>query len=280
MPHDAVSASAALTGRPPRRASGHAPPAALPAPGAAGPPPGTDDEPTRRRSLAKYRRHAPRYDARCGPTRRIRERTVAALGLQPGDTVLDVACGTGLSLPLLRAAVGEAGHVFGFDHSAEMLALARVRGAAAGWRNVTLLHAPAQAIALPAPVDALLFHYTHDILRSPAALERVLACARPSARVAIAGVKYFPGWLAVLNPWVYLKNAGYNGAPGGLRTPWDRIAPRLADWRFASTQCGMGYIASGRLVALAAPAAAPRAGAEPRGSATVPAPIDGVLRAG
>jgi demethylmenaquinone methyltransferase/2-methoxy-6-polyprenyl-1,4-benzoquinol methylase len=239
----------------------------------------TDDEPTRRRSLARYRRHAAHYDASCGPTRRIRERTVAALRLRPGERVLDVACGTGLSLPLLRAAVGDAGHVFGFDHSTEMLARARGRAAAAGWRNVTLLHAAAQAVALPEPVDALLFHYTHDILRSPAALERVLACARPGARVAIAGIKYFPGWLAVLNPWVYLKNAGYNGAPGGLRTPWERIAPRLADWRFAPTQCGMGYIAGGRLAPLAAPEAAV-AGTPPRGDAIAPAAVGGLFRAG
>ncbi|MBL8538812.1 MAG: hypothetical protein JNK68_00435, partial [Betaproteobacteria bacterium] len=43
------------------------------------------------------------------------------------------------------------------------------------------------------------------------------------------------------------KNYAYNGAPGGLRTPWDRIAPRLDDWRITPTQFGMGYIATGRL---------------------------------
>ena len=216
----------------------------------------TDDARTRRRSIEKYRRHAARYDGTCGPTWRIRQRAVAALALQPGDRVLDVACGTGLSLALLRACVGEAGHVFGFDHSTEMLARARDRVARAGWQNVTLIESAAQAVALPQPVDALLFHYTHDILRSPAAFARVLACARPGARVAIAGVKYFPWWLAPLNAWVYLKNYAYNGTPGELRTPWDRIAPHLADWRWQPTQFGMGYLASGRLIDPGAPTAA------------------------
>lgn len=145
----------------------------------------------RERSIAKYRRRAHSYDGTCGPTWPIRERAVAALALRPGERVLDVACGTGLSLALLREGVGAEGHVVGFDHSAEMLAQARQRVAAAGWHNVTLLRSAAQELALPQPVDALLFHYTHDILRSPSALERVLACARPGARVAIAGLKYW-----------------------------------------------------------------------------------------
>jgi demethylmenaquinone methyltransferase/2-methoxy-6-polyprenyl-1,4-benzoquinol methylase len=207
----------------------------------------TNDAAIRQRSLAKYRQRATGYDRTCGPTWTIRERTIAALDLQPGQCVLDVACGTGLSLALLRECVGDSGQVYGFDHSAEMLAQAQARVAAAGWRNITLIQAAAQEVTLPQLVDALLFHYTHDILRSPTALDRILACAKPGARVAIAGVKYFPRWLAPLNLWVYFKNYGYNGAPGELRSPWDRIAPRLTDWQFTPTQFGMGYIASGRL---------------------------------
>lgn len=206
-----------------------------------------DDDRIRRSSIDKYRRHAAQYDATCRRTWTIRQRTIEALALQPGERVLDVACGTGLSLALLRERVGDHGNVYGFDHSGEMLAQAQRRATDAGWGNVTVLQSAAQEVQLPEPVDALLFHYTHDILRSAAALDHVLGCARPGARVAIAGIKYFPRWLEPLNVWVYYKNFGYNGAPGGLRTPWDRIAPRLADWRFEPTQFGMGYIASGRL---------------------------------
>lgn len=217
-----------------------------PAPAATGAAPLPDaDAITRSRSRTKYRRRAAGYDRTCGPTWSIRERTVAALGLQPGDRVLDVGCGTGLSMPMLRAAVGEGGHVYGFDHSDEMLVQAHRRVAAAGWENVTLLATPAQGLTLPEPVDAVLFHYTHDILRSPLALARVLATARPGARVAVAGVKYFSGALALLNPWVYLKNAAYNGTPGGLRSPWSGVAARLDGWRMTPTQFGMGYIGQG-----------------------------------
>ncbi len=203
----------------------------------------------RTRSIAKYQKCAAGYDQTCGATWPIRIRTIDSLDLRPGDHVLDVGCGTGLSLPLLVQAVGPLGKVFGFDQSPAMLSQAQARCARADWPNVHLALGSAQEIALPDRVDALLFHYAHDILRSPSAIDRLLSLARPGARVSIAGIKYFPGLLSLLNPWVYLKNQGYNGAPGELRSPWDRIAPRLTDWQFAPTQWGMGYIASGRLPA-------------------------------
>ncbi len=40
-----------------------------------------------------------------------RKRAVDALGLLPGDTVVEIACGTGLNFPLLECAVGPSGQI-------------------------------------------------------------------------------------------------------------------------------------------------------------------------
>jgi len=205
------------------------------------------EEAIRKRSIEKYASRAAGYDATTGPTSSIRERTIALLKLQPGQSVLDVGCGTGLSLQALRDRVGTHGRVWGCDQSPDMLRQARMRVAQAAWTNVVLFEVDAQSLKLPEPVDALLFHYAHDILRSQAALDALLAQARPGAVVAVAGIKYFRGLLCPLNPWVYWKNAGYNGSPGELYSPWDRLVPRLEGWSMTPTQWGMGYIGVGRV---------------------------------
>ena len=66
-----------------------------------------------------YRAQAGRYDRRTDAFRRWRELVVEQLPARPGDTVLDVGCGTGLCLPLLQHKVGPSGTIVGIDASAD-----------------------------------------------------------------------------------------------------------------------------------------------------------------
>ncbi|TMM17197.1 MAG: methyltransferase domain-containing protein, partial [Actinobacteria bacterium] len=72
-------------------------------------------------------------------TRRLRRRAVGRLQLRAGQTVIDVACGTGLTFALLADQIGPDGSLVGIDLSPEMLSQARERVTANGWRNVTLI---------------------------------------------------------------------------------------------------------------------------------------------
>jgi SAM-dependent methyltransferase len=197
------------------------------------------------RSIAKYAKKAGLYDGTAHRTDWIRQHTIDLLELRPGEVVLDVGCGSGLSFAQLRAKVGPAGSVVGIDQSPEMLALAQRRIAENGWTNTRAVEAFTEHVELPWQFDALLFHYTHDILQSETSVRNVLAYAKPNARIAIAGMKYFPIWLEPLNLYAFFKNYAWNGNGAGLRRPWRHIE-RLAELApIRSTQVGMGYITHG-----------------------------------
>lgn len=195
--------------------------------------------------LQRYRKHAAHYDQSARFTMPLRERSIALLGLRPGDVVLDVGAGTGLSYELLRAGVGASGQVLAVEQSPEMFTQARYRVARHGWHNVWHVNAAAETVELPRMVDAVLFNYVHDITRSPRAVANILRQAKPGARIAMAGMKYFPWWTGPLNLLAWLKNRPYNVRAGDLWSPWDIVAGCCEGFVVESTQFGMGYIGGG-----------------------------------
>jgi demethylmenaquinone methyltransferase/2-methoxy-6-polyprenyl-1,4-benzoquinol methylase len=150
----------------------------------------------------KYRRNARFYDlVTPRPTVRLRRAAVERLALRPGARVLDLGCGTGLSLPLLSEAVGHDGAVYGVEVSPDMLARTRERVAALGLQNVRLVEADAEELTPSEPVDGILCFFVHDLMLSPVALPRAVAVLAPGGRVVAAGVKLVRGWRGwLVNP--------------------------------------------------------------------------------
>ncbi|MEY7850869.1 class I SAM-dependent methyltransferase [Natrarchaeobius sp. A-rgal3] len=91
-----------------------------------------------------YGRWASLYDviARRAPgIPRLRRRVAAACQLEPGDTVVEMGCGTGANLPYLRERVGPEGTVVGIDFTGPVLE--RAREATAAYDNVHVVRADA-----------------------------------------------------------------------------------------------------------------------------------------
>lgn len=98
-----------------------------------------------------------------------RRQSVDALGVTPGDTVVEMGCGTGANLPYLREAIGSAGGVVGVDLADGALARARLRIERADWENVDAVRGDATRPPT-ARVDALLATFVVGMFDDPAAV--------------------------------------------------------------------------------------------------------------
>ncbi|WP_245644855.1 class I SAM-dependent DNA methyltransferase [Hydrogenophaga flava] len=201
--------------------------------------------PARHQALQQYRARADRYDSELEPFEPLRREAIQRLDLRPGETVLDVGCGTGLSFGPLLDQLGPTGHIVGIEQCPEMMARARLRLIDQRAQQLRLVQAPVEEAQWPGQAHAALFHFTHDILRNPRALDNVLAHLAPGARVVATGLQWAAPWVWPVNLFV-LGAALYSvSSLDGLAQPWSELAPRLTRFEVQPTWMGGIFMASG-----------------------------------
>jgi len=216
-------------------------------------------ESTREYLIEIYRKKARHYDITSRfypvpryPHRAHRRRAVQALGLRPGDSVVEVACGTGLNFSLIEQAIGPAGRIVGVDLTDAMLAQAQRRIEARRWSNISLVQADAAEFEFPAGVDAILSTYAlSKVPECGDVIARGAAALRQGGRWAVVDLKVpnnTPRWLLQLG----IATVRPIGSPDAWvgRRPWDTIRTALqdtlADLSWTELFMGTAFLAAGR----------------------------------
>jgi demethylmenaquinone methyltransferase/2-methoxy-6-polyprenyl-1,4-benzoquinol methylase len=179
--------------------------------------------------------------------RKIRSRAVSALELKPGDSVLEVGCGTGRNLALLVQAVGPQGHVYGLDLSEGMLAEAEALCTESGWQNVTLIRSDAAEHTLPDPVDGVIFSLSYATMsHHREVLKHAWTQLRSGGSLVIMDAKLPSGVLGkLLRPTtIWTMKLTVLGNPD-VR-PSDDLRELTAEVDYEEMQFGTYYICRGR----------------------------------
>jgi demethylmenaquinone methyltransferase/2-methoxy-6-polyprenyl-1,4-benzoquinol methylase len=199
-----------------------------------------------------YDRLAPFYDVASKPygwfgTRRLAERAIDELRLEPGDTVVDLGTGTGRNLEALSAAVGRDGKVIGVDLSPGMLEVAQGKVDAAGLVNVELVEADMTTYDPPTGTAAALSTYAMEMLPNyQEVIDSLAGHVRPGGRVVLNGLRHpdrWPEWVTSLGS-ALSRPFGVSDAYQQHR-PWEAIERSMIDIVYDDAMAGAAYLSAG-----------------------------------
>lgn len=153
-----------------------------------------------------------------GQESKLRKLTVEKLELKHGDTVLDLACGTGLNHKFLEGVVGPDGKIIAFDYSNEMLTAAKQRAKENKWNNIIFVQGDAAQLSLDTKVDGVLSTLgISAIPQHKEALKKAVDALKINKIISILDAQLPSGFWSMFNPliayvykhwasWDYTKN--------------------------------------------------------------------------
>ena len=168
-----------------------------------------------------YRKIAPGYDLWARVTEsKARDRCLEIAAIQDGESVLEVAVGTGLAFERILKA-NSSGRNEGIDLTEAMLIRAEKRAASTGIKSYRLTVGDAYALDFPDnDFDVLINNYMFDLLPEDdfrtvlAEFRRVL---RPGGRLVLVNMTKGNRWYNSIWEWVYRMNPAWLGGCRGVQ---------------------------------------------------------------
>jgi demethylmenaquinone methyltransferase/2-methoxy-6-polyprenyl-1,4-benzoquinol methylase len=172
---------------------------------------------------------------------------VAALKLRPGDTVVEVGCGTGLNFELLQKAVGPSGKIVGIDISEGMLERARAVVRDRGWQNVELVSGSGSDFEFPEGVGGIIamgvLTYEPDFDK---VIERGAKALSPGRRWVVLDYKMPTGWQRIFTPFFIAMGSSFGVSKDLMeRHIWKAVERHLQNTQMHELYGGFVYIVSG-----------------------------------
>ncbi len=174
----------------------------------------------------------------CGLDQKYRKDAISVLCPEKGQTVLDVACGTGLNFHYLFNGVGSNGRIIAIDIAPGMLEKAKIRAQNNGFNNIDFILGDVSEIELP-KVDAVAACWCMiSIPDYPKALENIVESLRPGGKIAILDFKRIDGFFGhILNPlFEWICRITYQDI---TREPWHDLKRLLGnvqmrEWKYGA----------------------------------------------
>ncbi|MBI5414070.1 methyltransferase domain-containing protein [Candidatus Peregrinibacteria bacterium] len=153
-----------------------------------------------------------------GQEKKLRKLAVEKLELKQGDTVLDLACGTGLNHKFLEDVVGSDGRIIAFDYSNEMLTAAKQRAKENKWNNIVFTQGDAAELSLDTKIDGVLSTLGMSAIpEHKEAIKKAVDVLKDNKIISILDAELPSGFWSIFNPiiayiykhwasWDYTKN--------------------------------------------------------------------------
>ncbi len=173
-----------------------------------------------------------------------RKQAIEMLKLKPGDTVVEIGCGTGLNFAYLQEKVGPTGKIIGVDLTGEMLERAHARCQVNGWRNVKLVEQDASTFLFPRNIDGVISTFALTLVPEyHTVISNAATALQPGKRMVLLDLQ-LPDWPRPLVKLGILLTSGFGvNEEIAKRHPWESMATVFGNMEKTDVYFGAVYFA-------------------------------------